>query len=251
MKHFFLSLLILTVTLTLAVPAFADLIYEPVDYFYVTHRDQCYYVNRIYTFAGTDGSVKIWSEPNGKSLKEHPNGEEQYISYCWSDGKIEWGYIDDGWVCMEDMNLVYDSIEFIKDHSAEIESVDPIEVEFHSATLFSYPNGPEAGFITDDENPPFSNLFQNIYTDEAGLRWGYVEYFYGYREKWICLDDPMKGEDPATEQSENTSVIQEEVSPTALTSDISYPTLLILAAVLVAFVVTLTGVLVHKIPKRK
>ena len=235
----------MALVLSAAVPACADVIWEPEDEFYQAHWEECTRVNRGYTLAGAGGSVELWSAPDGTVLKKLENGGARNIAYCWTDGGTEWGYTewglddrDPGWVRMEDMKLIYDSQEFMKDHSEEIETVDPITVDFRSVKLFPYPNGPEsrATVMNDLEE---SIQFETVYTDEAGLRWGYVAYQYGIRQRWICLDEPMiEGTDePEAQEGAATGM--------------SYQAQLILAAVLVAAVVIVTAVLVRRIPKRK
>ena len=258
MKSFLKFVLVLFVTaavlLTAAVPAFADVIWEPNDAFYEAHRFECTYVNRGYTLAGANGEVEIRTEPNGAVRTTLKNGGLRNISHTWSDGVNEWGYTewgydgsdntqlnrDAGWVRMSDLKLIYDSEEFFKDHGDEIETVDPIELSFASVKLFAYPNAPESrAYVFDDMEEPFT--FETVYIDEAGLRWGYVGYYYGIRQKWICIDEPLiEGTDEPEPEAETPGP-----------SGISYQIPLLLAAVLVAAVVILTCVLVRRIPRRK
>ena len=50
----------------------ADLILEPEDQFYQAHADQCEYVDRSYY---TDGSVDLWTAPNGRKKGSFPAGK--------------------------------------------------------------------------------------------------------------------------------------------------------------------------------
>ena len=36
-----------------------------------------------------------------------------------------------------------------------------------------------------------------IFTDDEGRDWGYVSYFYGFRDFWVCLNDPSNPNIPA------------------------------------------------------
>ena len=65
-KLFSLFLALLAVS-ALAVPASADMIWEPNDSFYEKHRDTCDYVNRGYELAGYDGHVTVFTAPGGMS----------------------------------------------------------------------------------------------------------------------------------------------------------------------------------------
>ena len=260
MKRSFIVLLALVLVLCSAAPAFADVIWEPTDPFYMQHRDHCYFINRSYTFAGDGGEVEIWNEPEGRARNTRPNGEKTYISYGWTDGDIEWGYIeDDGWVRMEDMTLVYDSQEFIKDHAGQFKTADSIEITFSDALLYDYPGGPTEGSVTDYSDTPFSGGIDFYYTDEAGVRWGHVIYIYGHRDKWIKLDAPMGGQtvegnaviigeqdvdiDPILPQP----VVDESIEDT----DVSYAVLLLIAALSVAVVAAVTVALIFVLTKKK
>ena len=253
MKALFVFLLVPVMLVSCTVPASADVIWVPEDDFYEAHWEECYYVvNRTYNLAGQDGSVDFWSAPGGTVLKKLPNDEEFFASYCWPGETEDWVCVTirgetveeevTGWVRAADMTLLYDSLEFFKDHAEEIDQDSKFSVQFDALKLFPYPNGPEKdASVHDDweEELPFSAT----YTDEAGLQWGYISYWHGYREQWVCLDEPMiKG------AAERKYVLTPEQERAAAQSR---QTTLILAAVLVAAVVIVTVVLIRKLPKRK
>lgn len=177
----------------LTLPAAADLIWEPEDSFYEKHRDECVYDGRAYEFAGYDGSVTVWSAPDGTVQREQSNGGRVRVQFRWTGSGVEWGYfyglegsIDDGWIPMDDLALVYDSQQFQKDHESEILNGDPVSVEFDTAVLYSYPGGPACDVLKEDaEYMPFSEVFSAIYIDGNGLRWGYVGYYMGRRDSWV------------------------------------------------------------------
>lgn len=247
-KVLFVFLLVPVVLVSCAIPACADLIWEPNDEFYEVHREECCEVKRVYKVSGGSGSVELLDAPNGTVIQELHNGEHIWIYYSWSDGAVTWGYLEagsdqKGWVRMEDMLLMYDGREFMQDHKEEIESVSSfVKVEFQSVKLFRYPNGPEEDAIMfDDLDEEVS--FSTIYTDDAGLQWGYVSRLHGEREKWICIDEPMI--EGAAERKYVHTPQQEQAAASRR------QTTLILAAVLVAVVVLISAVLIHKLPKRK
>ena len=254
LKSLLVLLLVPAMLISCAVPACADVIWGPEDDFYEAHWEECYYVfNRTYNLAGQDGSVDFWSAPDGIVLKKLPNDEEIFVSYCWPGETEEWVCVTirgetaeeevTGWVRVADMTLLYDSLEFFKDHAEEIDQDSKLSVQFDMLKLFPYPNGPEEdASVHDDweEELPFSAT----YTDEAGLQWGYISYWYGYREQWVCLDAPMiKG------AAERKYVLTPQQEARAAAQ--SRQKTLLLAAVLVLAVVIVTVVLVRRLPKRK
>lgn len=260
MKRRFLSFfLTLTAVLILMVPVSADIIWEPEDSFYEKHRDECTHVGRQYEMAGYDGAVAVWNAPNGRMSETVSNGERGTVQFSWSGSGTVWGYISGysgdwnhgGWVPMDDLSLVYDSRQFMEDHEAEIVSADPVPVEFHSAVLYGYPGGP-AGRVMDEYAAymPFSEVFTSIYTDENGLRWGYVGYYMGRIDSWVCLDDPLN-------ENLNTNVVP--VSPSAsqlrgsaaVTPAAGRQPQLVLAVALVAIVAAATAFIIHKTHPRK
>lgn len=262
MKRRLLSLLLaLAAAFTiLTIPASADIIWEPGDSFYKKHQDECTYVGRQYELAGYGGAVTVWRAPNGMVLETVPNGEQGTVQFRWNGSGAAWGYISGysgdwdhgGWVPMDDLSLVYDSQQFMEDHEVESTPFDPVPVEFHSAVLYRYPGGPAGRVMEEDAGyMSFSEVFTSIYTDESGLRWGYVGYYMGRQNSWVCLDDPMN-------ETLDTNVVP--VSPSAaqlrgsatVTPGAGQQLQLILAGVLVAVVVVVTGVVIHKLqPKKK
>ena len=77
-----ISLCLLAVWL-LTVPAMADVIWEPDDDFYSSHRDQCDYLGRSYYVNGPQGGTALWrKEPGGGHVRVLENGTRLYISYA-------------------------------------------------------------------------------------------------------------------------------------------------------------------------
>lgn len=269
MKRKLLTLtLALLAVLALTVPVSADSIWTPDDTFYEKHHSDCDYVGRRYELAGYDGKVTVFTAPGGMNKATLNNGVQGTIQFTWKGKGTTWGYLcwldsEDstdnlqywltggevsGWVAMDDLALVYDSKEFFKDHEAEIAEAGPAEVDFHEAALYSYPNGPYEGFALEEhaDYMPFSETFTQVYTDGAGLRWGYVGYYMGRRDAWVCLDDPMnEGLDGAVVPV-SPSAAQTRGSATVTAG----PPEMLLAGGLVAGVAAVTGVLVLKLKKR-
>jgi len=248
-------LLSLLAALALALPASADMIWEPIDNFYEKHSEQCDYVNRTYELAGYDGTVTVFTAPGGMNKAALDNGLRGNIQFTWRGKGTVWGYLCwvdgsdvEGWVPMDDLSLVYDSRQFWEDHASEITESAPVPVDFREAVLYRYPCGPSAGTLEEDSDyMRFSEVFNQLYTDENGLRWGYVGYYMGTRERWVCLDDPMN-------EHLDTGVVP--VSPSAAQlrgseTVAAGPPALLIAAVLVGGVAVVTGALILKRKKRE
>ena len=256
MKRKIFTLFLATLAiLALSVPARADVIWTPNDSFYERHWEQCSYVGRSYELAGYDGKVTVFTAPGGMNKATLDNGLQGTVQFTWEGKGTTWGYLCwvdgsevEGWVPMDDLSLVYDSQEFFKDHDGEIEVTEPVQVDFHEAVLYSYPNGPAGSTLEEaPDYMPFDERFTQVYTDEAGLRWGYIYYYMGRLEGWVCLDDPMNEE-------LNGGVVPVSPSPAQLRGSATVtagPSPYLIAAVLVAGVVAVTWVLLRKLKKRE
>ena len=75
MKRKMLTLFLAALALlSMAVPASADLIWEPGDPFYEKHQGECDYVGREYVLAGYDGKVTVFTAPGSMSKLTLDNG---------------------------------------------------------------------------------------------------------------------------------------------------------------------------------
>jgi hypothetical protein len=213
MKRFLILLFSLFLMLSLGMTALADVIYEPEDDFFEKHRDECYYENRVYIASGEAGFAAVKKNPTSdKTVEELPNGEEVYVSYIWGlEGG--WGLMDGtGWISMKELTVKYDSLSFEQEHGREF--LYPEEAEFldlegcSRVLLWEYPGdaGPSYTMSEAGEDawwgwPPEEMSFNTIYEDAEGRRWGYVNYYYGIRDFWVCLSDPagtsLAGAEPA------------------------------------------------------
>lgn len=197
---------LLTAVLLLAAmttPAFADLIWEPMgNNFYEKHRDECEYVNRAYLANGGEGYVTIKKSPDSSAeIMNVANGTTLFINFVWTDKDgIQWGigypagaFDSEGWVPLSDLAMIYDYRDFEEDHSKEFKAYDGCGDDLTEACAYSYPGGVFESKLESwgDNDFTLSDCFDVLYTDENGLRWSYVGYYYGHRNCWVCIDDPL------------------------------------------------------------
>lgn len=196
----------------LAVPALADVIWEPEDDFYSAHSDQCEYLGRSYYVNGPEGGAALWQKPGGGYVQVLENGTELYISFTYKDlGGTIWGVAeygergDTGWMDMADLLLIYDNQSFIEEHEAEFTPYsggfeDLCTSEGRRVIVWTYPGSGKMNCDFESLNQNYSPLEPgDTWTDEEGRVWGRVTYYMGARG-WVCLSDPGNEGLPATER---------------------------------------------------
>jgi len=201
MKRLFSLLAMFLLMLGLGMGAMADVIYEPEDSFFESHRDECHYENRVYIASGEDGAL-IYKNPKSQKPKERLEaGSEVWVGYIW-DEEGGWALLEDqGWVPMSSLTVKYDGISFSQDHGSEFEYPEGGELldlrGYGSMQLWRYPEDAAPFAVirwTGDDawlsEAPDNMYFHTIYADPQGRRWGEMGYLYGYRDFWVCLTDP-------------------------------------------------------------
>lgn len=188
--------------------AFADVIWEPENDFYSSRSNECEYVNRDYYANGENGYLEIFSKPGGKSLGFAENGELFHVQFSYVAGSDIWGlaeYGEDGdklesrgdgdsstgWFKLDDAELKYDSQSFREDHEADFTDFDgdyTYLLNTNNIVIWTFPNSGKTCGNLDGISEDFE--IQSVYTDLDGLEWGYVSYYYGTKDFWICLSDP-------------------------------------------------------------
>ena len=171
----------------------ADLILEPEDQFYQAHADQCEYVDRSYY---TDGSVDLWTAPNGRKKGSFPADTRLQITHVYTDSQgAQWGVFleqESGWILMADVYLDYDSRQFREDHEEEIlTGEEQVLAEGEKVVFWSYPCSGE-NWGTEELQQELK--FSEFYTDDQERLWGNVGYYMGSRDFWICLSEPENQE---------------------------------------------------------
>lgn len=259
-------LTVLVIASLTCVPAQADLIWEPNDSFYEQKREDCVYNNRSYTANGKDGAVAILKEPESEeTVATIHNGNEFYVSFVYTDKQgAEWGVVEfnpdgsgnlaetdyskaiSGWVRMADMTVIYDYISFAEDHQDEFKPYTGNYDEFKTSSTLVFWRYPGSGVIVSQVDEfEIGDYFSmtHTYTDAESKLWGFVEYFYGHRNVWICISNPS-GAGIETAQTPAPSNVA--VSPSAEMPAVqsNQTPMLLFIVVIVAAVVIITGVLI-------
>ena len=96
-------------------------------------------------------------------------------------------------------------MEFEREHKDEIKhedaEVDAAKGAGDTIIFYDYPGSERKVF--DVSLGAFGSdkiTVDTTYTDGEGRRWGFIGYWYGYRNLWISLDDPTVEVPPAAEQ---------------------------------------------------
>ncbi len=187
--------ILLALLLVLAPVVRADVIYEPEDSFYWANRGECAYHNRTYTANGPENVAVLYQSPKSAiPTARIPNGESLPVLYVYEDeAGNQWGYTegeDTGWVPLAYLVLQYDYLCFREEFGSRITWLDKyLQVEATGTVRFwSYPGSENCLELEVDGEylPEYGATFQ----DDGGRRWGFVGYYYGHRNGWVCLDDP-------------------------------------------------------------
>ena len=208
MKRIFCALLAAAMLL-LPCMALADVILEPEDSFYKRHSDQCtYQAGRTYIAEGEGGSAPVYGAPDRGELRRLSNGEETVCQWLYTDENgAQWALISDGsgWINLYDFKVKYDWVEFEREHKDEIKhedaEVDAAKGAGDTIIFYDYPGSERKVF--DVSLGAFGSdkiTVDTTYTDGEGRRWGFIGYWYGYRNLWVSLDDPTVEVPPAAEQ---------------------------------------------------
>lgn len=242
-------------------PVHADVIWEPDDYFYNQHAIDCTYVNRMFTAHGPDGVVIVYKNPESPQIiTQLDNGFQTYISYTYTDSDgIIWGIYEGsdktGWLPMDYMQVVYDSISFSEDHAAEIVSESgELKSQYQNKEIYlwKYPGSEEFNIIKTED---FMPSYNSVYLDEENRCWANINYYFGYKNVWICIDHPTAdfttlfpaGAPPkeTAQTTTDTSTTKKRIVPK------QNMTVLLLTVILVLAVVLITAGLLLKLKQKK
>ena len=173
-------------------PVQADVIFEPEDSFYQSHAKDCEYVSRQFTANGPEGKVIVYESPESPEVVDTwENGHKVTVSHTYEDKDgVLWGVCESGgWMPMQYMEVVYDNISFMEEHAAEIkEQSGRLDGQAGEKIYFwKYPGSEVAYKASIQAEPP---SYEQVYEDSQGRQWGYVVYYYGDRDVWVCMDQP-------------------------------------------------------------
>lgn len=269
------ALMLLCLAALLCGTALADVIVEPNDDFYSSHRDDCVYNGREYFSNGPTGYLDVYDRPGGTLVGRSANREGFRVQFNYLEGTTQWGVVnyeydngviessDDwdaatGWVKMSDMTIKYDSKEFQKDHAAEIltdtdtQTVDLSGLYGKEIVFWTYPH---SGEDMDDDvvlSEDYGIEFDSYYVDAEGLNWGHCGYYMGLKDFWVCISDPT---------NENLSVSEQKVdfftpgpgdgtTPAASTAAPAPANLTLIIIVCVAVLAVITVILIFVVRKK-
>lgn len=231
MKRMIAMALALLLALTMAVTAYADILWIPDSLFLNQHMEDCPRTDRNYR-ALTE--VTVYESPEDSTVMwTISEGESWHVYYTYEDGSGNlWGCVenpengDAGWIALAYTELVYDYISFEEEfgHLFEIPDERVVLDESYAGqevVFWSYP-GSETGYprlVEADYMPGFDRL----YTDALGRVWGYVGYHMGFRNVWVCITDATADYDalyPAGPTPEVSVTTPSEPAPTLPTEEI-------------------------------
>ena len=234
--------------------AYADIIYEPENDFYVKHRSYMVYLNRSFTANGESGDVALKTSP-GSDSEVYPlrNGSTTHIQYsCLYNGEY-WGYSPElsGWLKLDQMLVLYDYVSFNEDHFDEFYAYkgDCEKItESGGAIVWPWPGAKTPLWTFEGLDVDHYDI-STAYIDSEGREWGFAEYIYGYRNIWICLSDPLNLNLPALTPAPEPAVwvsetVHVNIAAAENALDNVSPTLIVIIA-LVAVIVAATAILIR------
>lgn len=234
-KKSFAVLMLLAVFTCMTVPAFADILWEPLDdNYYQENMGNFDYVGRSFYTNGADGCVTVYKEPAGKEQVDVlPNGCRMYVSFEEDKGGKKWGVIQyeykdgtytpswdwdtsgkiirTGWVPMDSMWLIYDYQSFEEEHEDEFENYTGDAREFIGKEIYcwKYPGAESynSAMTVSDFDGGMELSFSRTWLDEEGRLWGDMNYYYGVRDCWVCLSDPENDSLPTVQRGEPLNLV--------------------------------------------
>ena len=242
---------ILVIVCLLLFPSFvvhADVIIEPENEFYEQHSSEIIYLGRSFTANGTNGFAFVREAPGSSgTIAKLQNGENTYMQYsCLYDGDY-WGYTMElqGWIQIDQLLVLYDYVAFEEEHFDELYLYDGdygAIKETRSAIAWPWP-GADAPLWTIEDIDTEHFCITYAYTDEQGREWGFVTYFTGSNNIWVCLSEPLNRDIPVFNPAPEPTKWFTETVHTEINA--SEDSMLWLIVVLVVVLVVGTAVLIR------
>ncbi|MCI7766522.1 MAG: hypothetical protein MSJ26_00870 [Oscillospiraceae bacterium] len=222
MKKLITAIAAAVMCLSMSAAVSADVIIEPDDSFYSSHRTEIEYpgdgrTGRQYMLTE---ETDVYSEPGGKKTGTLSAGKSPWIHYLYTDknGK-KWGSGFDPaggdklfWICLDGYEAVYDNFSFTEEHKSEI--AENTEKKYNSLKadgaiyLWKYPGSEESVLMEKHPEDPGSYV-SKLYTDKSGDEWGYIGYIWG-ESGWLYLHDPTDPS-PCTEDVSAGAMMEQSI----------------------------------------
>ncbi len=245
-------LLLCCMVLMPSLAAHADIIVEPDNDFYAEHQDQMTQLNR--SFVALEGGAYVLEAPDSLSeIAWIPEGESVFLDFsCLYEGAY-WGFSqnDNGWVNINELEVLYDYISFEEEHLSEFYpyegTYDTIR-ETQSAIAWAWPGSGDPLFTLEDLDADSFSV-AHAYQDSDGREWGFVGYYHANRNFWVCLSDPVNRDIPAFNPAGEAQVWESDTTLEEIPA--SSPWILILIVVLVAVLALVTAILIAVFFRKK
>jgi len=203
-----------------SVSAFADVLPWPDNDFLNRHESQIEHTTQKYVTYSPYGSVAFYESPGADEIVfEADNYEVIYPCYEYASSSGIWllvetrrdGQWSSGWCDCGELLALYDSDVFFSEYADEIDG--PVTFSNYTGdTVISYAY-PGSGIPLENQqikaDEEYLPEFQNSYTDADGRLWGYVSYYRGTRDTWICLTDPYDSSIPFTPMSKTDAYVEQ------------------------------------------
>ena len=263
MKKSGLIFLLVMVSLIPILPLFAraDVLIEPNNSFYERHRKECTHLGRSFYANGEDGYAALKREPGSKTeTAVIENGDTIHIMFTYEHKGELWGVAEissldtpyrewpNGWVSMNQLLLVYDYISFEEEHKDEIYDYaggDETLKKAKELIIWTWPGSGDMYSAQGPGTPAYSGPIEisSAYKDSERREWGFLSYWYGHRNAWVCLSDPENSEIPAFNPAPEPELWPQADNLPAPNKGLSTPLLIvILVAVLIIGTVILVRV---------
>lgn len=231
---FVLSVIMLAALLCPAV--YADIIATPHrNTFFNDHFKECEYVDRNYTVSET---VAVFSSPEHKKILGHIEaGSIININHVYTapDG-VQWGisltdgYTDGVWMLMSKLTVVYDYISFEEQYGHTFTAYDAAKhvLPEGAICLWTYPNsGVVARYSGQPDDAEYIAAvvkgIDKVYTDEAGISWGFITYYYGIRNTWVAFADVTEALETAVTHSPPRLIGDYELDSSVVITTVATP----------------------------
>lgn len=182
------------------------------DDFLKKHESECEEVRKSFLVNSPAGKLTVYSSPeSAKKKTEYENGTILQGIWRYEDkGGEEWYALKSpeahgetieisGWIRTAECFPIPDNNAFLQKYSEEFVSMDPAYEdalkEVSTVTFWSYPC---SGVIAAEEvqvgdlaeTGGINAYCGKFWKDPEGRVWGYINYFRGIRNVWLCLSAP-------------------------------------------------------------